>query len=116
MFTIKTGVQYGKTVLSPETQVRNFFSAGMFPLARGLIGGRASVTESIKMVVDDIFAAGKGDPAAELRLLDSIDEGIKYGVLDESIVASELAAVLREVKNGVITSTDGLANFLQKKN
>ena len=111
---LKTGVQYGKTVLSPETQVRNFFSAGMFPLARGLIGGRASVTESIKMVVDDIFAAGKGDAAAELRLLDSIDEGIKYGVLDESIVASELAAVLREVKNGVITSTDGLANFLQK--
>ena len=114
MLQLKTGVQYGKTVLSPETQVRNFFSAGMFPLARGLIGGRASVTESIKMVVDDIFAAGKGDPVAELRLLDSIDEGIKYGVLDESIVASELAAVLREVKNGVITSTDGLANFLQK--
>ena len=27
MLQIKTGVQYGKTVLSPETQVRNFFSA-----------------------------------------------------------------------------------------
>ena len=111
---LKTGVQYGKTVLSPETQVRNFFSAGMFPLARGLIGGRASVTESIKMVVDDIFNAGKGDPRAELRLLDSIDEGIKYGVLDESIVASELAAVLKEVKNGSIASVDDLASFLQK--
>jgi hypothetical protein len=47
-------------------------------------------------------------------LLDSIDEGIKYGVLDESIVASELAAVLKEVKNGTIASVDGLANFLQK--
>jgi len=114
MLQLKTGVQYGKTVLSPETQVRNFYSAGMFPMARGLIGGRASVTESIKMVVDDIFAAGKGNAQAELRLLDSIDEGIKYGVLDESIVASELQAVLREVKNGTITSTDGLANFLQK--
>jgi hypothetical protein len=111
---LKTGVQYGKTVLSPETQVRNFFSAGMFPLARGLIGGRASVTDSIKMVVDDIFNAGKGDPQAELRLLDSIDEGIKYGVLDESIVASELAAVLKEVKNGAIASVDDLATFLQK--
>ena len=31
----------------------------MFPLANGHIGGRASVTESIKMVVDDIFGAGK---------------------------------------------------------
>ena len=114
MLQVKTGVQYGKTVLSPETQVRNFFSAGLFPVARGLIGGRASVTESIKMVADDIFAAGKGDPAAELRLLESVKEGIKYGVLDENIVASELQAVLREVRNGTITSTDGLANFLAK--
>ena len=32
----------------------------MFPLANGHIDGRASVTESIKMVMDDIFEfAGK---------------------------------------------------------
>ena len=111
---LKTGVQYGKTVLSPETQVRNFFSAGMFPMARLLIGGRASVTDSIKMVVDDIWNAGKGDAQAELRLLDNIEEGIKYGVLDESIVASELQAVLKEVKNGSLASIDDLASFLQK--
>ena len=30
LLQLKTGVQYGKTVLSPETQVRNFFSAGFF--------------------------------------------------------------------------------------
>lgn len=83
-------------------------------MARGLIGGRASVTDSIKMVADDIFNAGKGDAAAELRLLDSIDEGIKYGVLDESIVASELNAVLREVRNGSLASVNDLASFLQK--
>ena len=111
---LKTGVQYGKTVLSPETQVRNFYSAAMFPLARGLIGGRASVTDSIAMVADDIFRAGKGDAQAELRLLANIDEGIKYGVLDENIVASELAAVLKEVRNGKIASVEGLAKFLEK--
>ena len=111
---LKTGVQYGKTVLSPETQVRNFYSAAMFPLARGLIGGRASVTDSIAMVADDIFRAGKGDAQAELRLLANIDEGIKYGVLDENIVASELAAVLKEVRNGKIGSVEGLAKFLEK--
>ena len=111
---LKTGVQYGKTVLSPETQVRNFYSAAMFPMARGLIGGRASVTDSIGMVADDIFRAGKGDAQAELRLLANIDEGIKYGVLDENIVASELAAVLKEVRNGKIASLDGLAKFLEK--
>ena len=114
MLQIKTGVQYGKTVLSPETQVRNFFSAGMFPLARGLIGGRASVTDGIKLVVDDIWNAGKGDAKAELRLLENIREGIRVGVLDESIVASELSAVLKEVRNGSLKSIDGLAKFLEK--
>ena len=55
----KVATQFGKTVLSPVTQVRNVSSASMFPLANGHIGGRASVTDSIKMVVDDIFGAGK---------------------------------------------------------
>ena len=89
LLQLKTGVQYGKTVLSPETQVRNFYSAMLFPLARGVIGGRASATDAIAMVADDIFNAGKGNAQAELRLLDNINEGIKYGVLDENIVASE---------------------------
>ena len=114
LLQLKTGVQYGKTVLSPETQVRNFYSAMMFPLARGVLGGRASATDAIAMVADDIFNAGKGDAKAELRLLANIDEGIKYGVLDENIVASELAAVLREVRNGSIATVEGLAKFLEK--
>ena len=114
LLQLKTGVQYGKTVLSPETQVRNFYSAMMFPLARGILGGRASATDAIAMVADDIFNAGKGDAKAELRLLANIDEGIKYGVLDENIVASELQAVLREVRNGSIETVEGLAKFLEK--
>tara|TARA_Y100000593_G_scaffold28779_1_gene57549 strand:- start:2634 stop:6893 length:4260 start_codon:yes stop_codon:yes gene_type:complete len=111
---LKAGAQYGKTVLSPETQVRNFYSAMMFPLARGVIGGRASATDAIAMVADDIFNAGKGNAQAELKLLANIDEGIKYGVLDENIVASELQAVLREVRNGKFASVEGLAKFLEK--
>ena len=55
----KVATQFGKTVLSPATQVRNVTSASMFPLANGHIGGRSSVTESLKMVMDDIFGAGK---------------------------------------------------------
>ena len=111
---LKAGAQYGKTVLSPETQVRNFYSAMMFPMARGVIGGRASATDAISMVADDIFNAGKGNAQGELRLLANIDEGIKYGVLDENIVASELQAVLREVRNGKSTTVEGLVNFLEK--
>ena len=111
---LKAGAQYGKTVLSPETQVRNFYSAMMFPMARGVIGGRASATDAIAMVADDIFNAGKGNAQAELRLLANIDEGIKYGVLDENIVASELQAVLREVRNGKYQNVEGLVKALEK--
>ena len=47
-YNLKVAAQFGKTVLSPVTQVRNVTSASMFPLANGHIGGRASVTESLK--------------------------------------------------------------------
>ena len=35
---------------------------------------------------------------AELRLLDNINEAIKYGVYDENIVASELASSVKRSK------------------
>ena len=56
---LKVATQFGKTVLSPATQVRNVTSASLFPLANGHIGGKASVTEAFKMAMDDIFGAGK---------------------------------------------------------
>jgi hypothetical protein len=111
----KVAAQYGKTVLSPATQTRNFSSASFFVLNRGLLGGRSSVTESIKMTVDDIFNAGKGGADSEKKLLESIAEGIKYGALDENIVASELNAVLRAIRKGAIKDTDQLTGFLEKK-
>jgi hypothetical protein len=111
----KVAAQYGKTVLSPATQTRNFSSASFFVLNRGLLGGRASVTESVKMTVDDIFNAGKGAADGEKKLLENIAEGIKYGALDENIVASELNAVLRSIRQGAIKDTDQLTGFLEKK-
>ncbi len=111
----KVAAQYGKTVLSPATQTRNFSSASFFVLNRGLLGGRASVTESVKMTVDDIFNAGKGAAESEKKLLENIAEGIKYGALDENIVASELNAVLRAIRQGAIKDTDQLTGFLEKK-
>ena len=111
----KVAAQYGKTVLSPATQTRNFSSASFFVINRGLLGGRASVTDSIKMVTDDIFNAGKLGPEAERRILDNIKEGIKYGALDENIVAAELGAVLRAIRKGNLSDTDSLTAFLEKR-
>ena len=108
---LKVAAQYGKTVLSPVTQVRNVSSASLFPLANGHIGGRASVSESLKMVVDDIFGAGK--VIDEASFIKNVERKIELGVLDENIVASELKAVLQEIKNTRgVTSLDKLIRSL----
>jgi hypothetical protein len=107
---LKVATQFGKTVLSPATQVRNVTSASLFPLANGHIGGGASVTEAFRMTLDDIFGAGK--VLDEKVLIDKIEDKIRRGVLDENIVASELGAVLKDIKKGSVTSLDGLYNKL----
>ena len=110
LLQFKVATQFGKTVLSPATQVRNVTSASLFPLANGHIGGRASVTDSVKMVMDDIFGAGKD--VTTPQLVKSIENKIRLGVLDENIVASELGAVLKEIKKGSVNNLDGLYNKL----
>ena len=105
----KAGVQWGKTVGSPATGSRNFVTAADFALMRGLIGGRASVTNAVKMQVDDIYNSGKLVGSAEKRLLDNIEEGIKYGALDENIVVTELRELLAATQKGkTINSFDTL--------
>ena len=52
-------IQIGKTLYSPQTQVRNVTSAAFFALMNGHIGGKASVANAMKIVLDDIFEAGK---------------------------------------------------------
>ena len=98
MLQFKVATQFGKTVLSPATQVRNVTSASMFPLANGHIGGRSSVTESIRMVMDDIFGAGQ--LIDETKFIKNLENKIRLGVIDENIVASELKAVLKDIKAG----------------
>ena len=110
LLQIKVATQFGKTVLSPATQVRNVTSASLFPLANGHIGGGASVTDAFKMTLDDIFGAGK--VLDEKVLIDKIEDKVRRGVLDENIVASELGAVLKDIKKGSVNSLDGLYNKL----
>ena len=111
LLQLKVATQFGKTVLSPATQVRNVTSASMFPLANGHIGGRASVTEALKMTLDDIFGAGK--VIDENNFIKNLENKIRLGVIDENIVASELKAVLQDIKAGAkVKSMDSLLNRL----
>lgn len=53
--------QYGKTVLSPVTQFRNFTSASLFAVMNGNVGRGANVLESVQEVLQ--AARGQGDEA-----------------------------------------------------
>jgi hypothetical protein len=108
------GVQFGKTVLSPETTALNYASSTFFLLPRGLIGGRASLTESFRMVVDDIFKSGKTTAEKEAKLLENIREGIRYGALDESVIVQQMNQTLKYLKEGKIANQEKLLNFLEK--
>jgi len=46
--------QYGATVLSPVTQVRNFTSSSLFAMAQGNVGAGANLFDSIGVVWDNI--------------------------------------------------------------
>jgi len=108
----KAGVQIGKTLYSPTTQVRNVTSASMFALNAGHIGWRASVTDSMRMVIRDIFKEGKGIDDAAFN--EQITKLVRLGVIDENIVAMEMKAVLEELKTGKINTFDSLFDKLIK--
>ena len=111
LLQFKVATQFGKTVLSPATQVRNVTSASMFPLANGHIGGRASVTEALKMTLDDIFGAGK--LINEEAFIKNLEDKIRLGVIDENIVASELKAVIQDIcRAPAVKSMGSLLNKL----
>jgi hypothetical protein len=50
------------------------------------------------MVMDDIFGAGK--LIDEKKFIDNLENKIRLGVIDENIVASELQAVLKDIRAG----------------
>ena len=111
LLQFKVGTQMGKTVLSPQTQVRNVYSAGFFPFARAHIGGRSSVTDSFKIVLEDIFPKGRIN---KKDLFDFVEKEIRLGTMDENIISSELGAVLNDIKGGAINSLDEFFELVTK--
>jgi len=109
----KVGVQIGKTLYSPQTQVRNVMSAAFFALANGHIGGRASVTNAMKIVMDDIFKAGQRN-IDEVEFNNYVERLVRLGVWDENVVASELKSIMNQIKNNKVNSADDLFDKMIK--
>ena len=109
----KVLVQVGKTLYSPQTQVRNVTSASFFALMNGHIGGQASVTNAMKIVLDDIFKAGQKN-IDEVEFNNYVEKLVRLGVWDENVVQSELKAIMDQIKNQQIRTSDQLFDKLIK--
>ena len=114
MLQFKVGVQMGKTLYSPQTQIRNVTSASFFALWNGHVVHKASVIDAMRMVIRDIFKAGKGVPIEEIAFNKYVAKLVRLGVYDENVVAQELRAVMRNLKEGVIRTEDELFEKIVK--
>ena len=107
----KVMTQMGKTVFSPQTQVRNVEASALFPLVNGHIGGRASVIDSMKIVWRDIYPApGKINIK---RFYDDIEKEVRLGTMDENVIAAEIQAVIKDINRGAINTLDKLFQRFQ---
>jgi len=113
LMQLKTGIQFGKTVLSPESQIKNVVLNSGFPIAYGWVGGKTSLTDAIRIITGDIFGAGKefNTPA----FIKNIEKLTQLKVLDDNIVASELALIIKQLQNGTIKYSNELFKKLADK-
>lgn len=100
LMSLKAGAQVAKTIFSPMTQIRNVTTASFFPLMSGLIGGRTSLSDSWKLVAEDIFTGAKTNL---VKLNAEIEDMIKRGVIDQNIEVNEIRGILNRAKDGAIS-------------
>jgi hypothetical protein len=112
LMSVKAAGQIGKTVFSPMTQVRNVSTASFFALASGLIGGRVSLTDSFKLMADDIFPT-KFISAADVAK--KMEDRIARGVVDQNIEVNEIKTILEKAKDGKFTMSALVNHPIVKK-
>ena len=86
----KGATQYGKTVLSPITQIRNVTTAAAFALAQGNVGKGASLGESVRIVMNGI------SELPDNEVLDILENLQRRGVVGTN-------AQLREMQENIST-------------
>lgn len=66
---VKGGTQYGKTILSPITQIRNVTTASAFAAAQGNVGKGANLYESVGLVFNNLKRMPPEKAAEEFKEL-----------------------------------------------
>ncbi len=108
---LKAGAQVAKTILSPVTQVRNFTTAAVFPLANGLIGQNISFKDGFKVIADDLFSGAKTD----LEKIGRIEKLIERGVIDQNIQVQEIKNIMQKARDGKISFNKLMNTPVMKK-
>jgi hypothetical protein len=113
LMQMKTSIQFGKTVLSPESQIKNVVTNAGFPIAYGWVGGKTSLTDAVRIITGDMFGAGKefNTPA----FIKNIEKLTQLKVLDDNIIASELAAIIKQLQDGTIKYSNEFFRKLANK-
>lgn len=94
-------VKMGKTVLSPLTAARNFYSASMFSIANGHFN-LLRATVAAKHTFADLFTQKKSSREYLERL-------VRLGVLHDNPYSSELDAAIRDFTNADTYGDEGAA-------
>ena len=105
-------VKYGKTILSPTTQMRNFQSAAMFSILNGHFNWMHAA-KAFKVAKSDLFT---NDPAWK----DYINDLIKIGVMHDNPYAGELRDAINDItemdvyRKGVFQKSKQFLGWMQK--
>jgi len=103
--------QITKTVLSPVTHFRNFFSAGAFAGANGIF-----FTDP--RILKNAFAKAFGEIQTNLRpekAMEAYRELLELGVVNSNVRMGDLRALLKDVKFGEGLSTDNMLRPMMSK-
>ena len=112
MMKLKGIAQVGGTVFSPVAQIRNVTGNAFIALVNGLYGGRTSLSDSFKIVTQDIFKGSKVNPKI---FQDKIDDLIRRGIIDQNIQTQELKKLFEQANKGTITLSTFMNNPYVKK-
>src|SRR5210317_857666 len=105
----KTTSQLSKTVLSVMTQMRNVETAAFFSFINGHMGRNASLIDSMKIAFQDVIGKGSVQPEVMKKKL---EESLKHGVFDNSVVAGEVEAVLKDIVKNRFSTSEQLMKYL----
>jgi hypothetical protein len=89
LINMNSKVKYGKTILSPTTQVRNFMSASMFAMMNGHTTNAQNVMKAFSVAKSDLFTHDK-------KWQKYLDGLIKRGVLHDNPFAGELKDAVKD--------------------